>query len=168
MASCFLYNISYTLGLPCLAAQSISDGGVTTTEGGWIRVSSVIFHVRRKERSGKADSRATVRTKKLDAAKYIAHVVGSSLTKSIQRWPAAANFPRNFWEFYDPKKLWYQRTISLFPSTSGTEAETNPRGPSSALEQEHGENNTERQTEGGLDNDGGDGAVPLNIKSWVS
>jgi hypothetical protein len=59
----------------------------------------------------------------------------------------------------------YKRTISLFPSTSGTEAETNPRGPSSTLEQKHRENNTERQTEGGLDDDRGDGAVPLNIQS---
>jgi hypothetical protein len=38
----------------------------------------------------------------------------------------------------------YKHTISLFPSTTGTEAETNPRGPSSALEQENGEDDTER------------------------
>ena len=57
----------------------------------------------------------------------------------------------------------YERTISLFPSTSGTEAETNPRGPSSALEEENREDDTERQTEGGLDEHRGDGAVPLII-----
>lgn len=60
-------------------------------------------------------------------------------------------------------KYRYERTISLFPGTSGTEAETNPRGPSSPLEEEHRENNTERQTEGGLDDHRGDGAVPLII-----
>jgi hypothetical protein len=38
----------------------------------------------------------------------------------------------------------YKHTISLFPSTTGTEAETNPRGPGSALKQENGEDDTER------------------------
>lgn len=58
-----------------------------------------------------------------------------------------------------------KHTISFFPSTSGTEAKTNPSGPSSPLEQEDGEDNTERQAEGGLDDHGRDGAVPLNIRS---
>jgi hypothetical protein len=60
-------------------------------------------------------------------------------------------------------KYRYERTISLFPGTSGTEAETNPRGPSSPLEEENREDNTERQTEGGFDDHRGDGAVPLII-----
>lgn len=34
MVSCLLYNVSYTLGSRYLAAQSVSDRGVTTAEGG--------------------------------------------------------------------------------------------------------------------------------------
>ena len=34
MFSCLLYNVSYTLESHSLAAQGISDRGVTTTEGG--------------------------------------------------------------------------------------------------------------------------------------
>jgi hypothetical protein len=58
----------------------------------------------------------------------------------------------------------YKHTISLFPGTAGTETETNPRGPSAALEQENGEDDTEGKTEGGLDNNGGDGAIPLSVR----
>ena len=57
----------------------------------------------------------------------------------------------------------HERTVSFLPSTSGTEAETNPRGPGSPLEEENREDNTERQTEGGFDDHRGDGAVPLII-----
>ena len=60
----------------------------------------------------------------------------------------------------------HERTVSFLPSTSGTEAETNPRGPSSPLEEEHGEDNTEGETEGRADNEGGDGAIPLCIEKF--
>lgn len=52
-------------------------------------------------------------------------------------------------------------TIRLFPRTTGSEAETDPGGPSSPLEQQHREYDTEGETEGGADDHGRDGAVPL-------
>lgn len=54
-----------------------------------------------------------------------------------------------------------KHTISLLPSTTGTEAEADPGRPSSPLEQKNGEDDTEGQTEGGLDDHRGDCAVPL-------
>jgi len=54
-----------------------------------------------------------------------------------------------------------KHTVRLLPSTTSTEAKTNPRGPGSPLEQQNREDDTEGQAEGRLDNHGGDGAVPL-------
>lgn len=65
----------------------------------------------------------------------------------------------------DPKSQVMRRgkhTIRLLPSTASTETETNPRGPGPPLEQQNREDDTEGQTEGRLDNHGGDGAVPLS------
>lgn len=54
-----------------------------------------------------------------------------------------------------------QHTVSLLPSTAGTEAQTNPGGPGSPLEEQNREDDTEGETEGGTDDEGRDGAVPL-------
>lgn len=54
-----------------------------------------------------------------------------------------------------------KHTIRLFPRASGSEAQANPRGPGSPLEQKHREYDTEGETEGGADDHGRDGAVPL-------
>lgn len=54
-----------------------------------------------------------------------------------------------------------KHTISFFPSTAGTETKTNPSGPSSTLEKEDGEDDTEGKAETRLDDHGGNGAVPL-------
>jgi hypothetical protein len=59
-------------------------------------------------------------------------------------------------------KYRHKHTVSLLPSTTGTEAEANPGRPGPPLEQQDGEDNTEGQAEGGLDDHGGNGAVPLH------
>ena len=52
--------------------------------------------------------------------------------------------------------------VTLFPGSSGTEAETDEGGPCTALEQEDGEDDTERGTEGRADEHGAQAVVPLD------
>lgn len=61
----------------------------------------------------------------------------------------------------DIMKRGHKHTVSLLPSTTSTEAKANPGGPGPPLEQKDGENDTEGQSERGLDNHRGNGAVPL-------
>lgn len=113
---------------------------------------SVKFRGKRDRR--KADDQATVKTKRDVEAQL---VLG---------WPETSTWPESSLEVCNQTVYRYRRTISFFPSTPSSKTEPNPRGPGSALEQENREDHTERQTEGGLDDDGGDGAIPLNIQSW--
>ena len=51
--------------------------------------------------------------------------------------------------------------VTLFPGSSGTEAETNEGGPCATLEEKNGEDDTERGTEGRADEHGAEAVVPL-------
>ena len=51
--------------------------------------------------------------------------------------------------------------VALFPCPSGTESETDECGPCATLEEEDGEDDTERGTEGRADEHGAQAVVPL-------
>lgn len=56
---------------------------------------------------------------------------------------------------------WCTDVVALLPCTSGTETETDCRGPCAALEEEDGEDNAEGQAKTGADEHRGEAAVPL-------
>lgn len=63
----------------------------------------------------------------------------------------------------DRKCHWCTDVVALLPCTSSTKTETDCRGPRAALEQEHGEDDTEGQTKTGADEHRREAAVPLKV-----
>jgi hypothetical protein len=58
-----------------------------------------------------------------------------------------------------------QAEVALFVGATGAEANTGKGWPCSPLEEEDGENNTESESKGGLDEEVRETAVPLRAKS---
>ena len=61
-----------------------------------------------------------------------------------------------------------QAKVALLVRAAGAESDTNKRGPSSALEQKNGEDDTETETEGRLDEEVGKAAVPLFVQKRLA
>jgi hypothetical protein len=59
-----------------------------------------------------------------------------------------------------------QAEVALLIGTASTEADTNECGPCSSLEQKDGEDDTETETEGGLDEEVGEAAIPLELSQY--
>lgn len=57
-----------------------------------------------------------------------------------------------------------QVEVALLVGSSGPETGTQVRGPGSSLEQENGEDDAESETEGGLDEEVGEAAIPLLVE----
>lgn len=61
-----------------------------------------------------------------------------------------------------------QAEVALLVRSAGTESDADEGGPRSPLEQEDGEDDTESETEGRLDEEVGEAAVPLKSRESVS
>lgn len=61
-----------------------------------------------------------------------------------------------------------QAAVALLIRAAGTETDADKGGPRPPLEDEDGEDDTEAETEGGLDEEVGEAAVPLAIDTFVS
>lgn len=74
---------------------------------------------------------------------------------------AAARLKLCVWLEEVHKQCRWTYVVALLPGSTGTETETNKGRPCATLEEEDGEDDTERGTEGRADEHGAQAVVPL-------
>lgn len=135
----YIYRTRYKSRRTILSAQCVADGRVAPAEGSYSSVSPVFWLGLWS--SGQLRSYHG-RLSKCGAFVNFVLVSTTNMHRSSSRkyesehdragWGSISRFPS-----MGPSVCRWKRTIRLFPSTSSTEAETNPCGPRPALEQKN-------------------------------